>query len=165
MFGAVVGTFHSLPLLAPLFKLIGIGYTGWFVYKFLRSGEKRQSLAAQIRQFRQQMSDPVIEIDLSTTPMPNLAPNPAPNQMFAGVVGTIQVLIPLVGVVDTEVLSAKLQKDLSKAEAEVQSLSQRLENANFVDKAPAEVVQSARTALAEAKKQAEILQAQLKQIG
>ncbi|PSB13290.1 hypothetical protein C7B76_20400, partial [filamentous cyanobacterium CCP2] len=76
-------------------------------------------------------------------------------------VGTVQVLIPLAGVVDIEALRAKLQKDLSKVEAEVQSLSQRLSNANFVDKAPADVVQGARDALAEAEKQAELLKERL----
>ncbi|MBW4467062.1 MAG: valine--tRNA ligase [Pegethrix bostrychoides GSE-TBD4-15B] len=166
LFGAVIGTFHSLPLLAPLFKLIGIGYTGWFIYKFLISREKRRELAVQIRQFRKQMADPVTEIDLTAMPVSeaiSITSAPA-DQMFAGVVGTVQVLIPLTGVVDTEVLSAKLQKDLAKAEAEIQSLSQRLGNANFVDKAPIEVVQNARTALAEAEKQAEILKDRLKQL-
>jgi len=101
-------------------------------------------------------------VDSSATE-PAASPNRA-DQMFAGVVGTIQVLIPLTGVVDTAVLSAKLQKDLAKAEAEIQSLSQRLGNANFVDKAPVEVVQNARTTLAEAEKQAEILRNRLKRL-
>ncbi len=166
LFGAVIGTFHRLPLFAPLFKLIGIGYTVWFIYKFLLSAEKRRNLAEQIRQFRRQMAEPVTEIDLAATPVSEVMgiTKTPPDQMFAGVVGTVQVLIPLTGVVDTEVLSAKLQKDLAKAEAEVQSLSQRLGNANFVDKAPAEVVQNARTALSEAEKQAEILQNRLNQL-
>jgi valyl-tRNA synthetase len=81
--------------------------------------------------------------------------------MIAGVVGTVQVLIPLAGVVDVEALRAKLEKDLSKVEAEAQSLSQRLSNANFVDKAPVDVVQGARDALTEAEKQAEILRERL----
>ncbi|HEY9627157.1 MAG TPA: valine--tRNA ligase [Coleofasciculaceae cyanobacterium] len=82
-------------------------------------------------------------------------------QMIAGVVGTIQVLIPLAGVVDMDALKSKLQKDLGKVDAEVQSLTQRLSSPNFVDKAPAAVVQAAREALAEAQKQAEILRDRL----
>jgi valyl-tRNA synthetase len=81
---------------------------------------------------------------------------------IAGVVGTIQVLIPLAGVIDVAVLKAQLEKRLGKAEAEVKSLSGRLSNPSFVDKAPVEVVQGARDTLAEAEKQVEILQARLR---
>jgi len=85
-------------------------------------------------------------------------------QTIVGVVGTVQVLIPLAGVVDVEALGAKLAKDLQKVEADSHSLAGRLNNSNFVDKAPAEVVQGARDALAEALKQAEILRSRLEQL-
>jgi len=85
-------------------------------------------------------------------------------QTIAGVVGTIQVLIPLAGVVDLEALRTKLEKDLKKAEAEVQALSNRLNNPGFVDRAPADVVQTARASLAEAEKQVEILGDRLNQL-
>jgi len=42
---------------------------------------------------------------------------------IAGVIGTVQVLIPLAGVVDVAALRAKLEKSLSKVEAEAKSLS------------------------------------------
>ena len=98
----------------------------------------------------------------SVKPLPSLqsAQQPAP-QMITGVIGTIQVLIPLAGVVDMDALKAKLQKDLGKVEAEIQALTQRLSSPNFVDKAPVAVVQSTRDALAEAEKQAEILRDRL----
>ena len=83
---------------------------------------------------------------------------------IAGVVGTIQALIPLAGVVDVAALRAKIQKDLSKVEAEINSLSNRLNNPNFVNKAPAEVVKGAQDALAEAEKQAEILRERLRRL-
>ena len=78
--------------------------------------------------------------------------------------GTVQVLIPLAGVVDVVALRAKLEKSLSKVEAEVKSLSGRLGNPNFVDKAPPEVVKAAQDALAEAEKQAEILRERLQHL-
>ncbi|NJO48785.1 MAG: hypothetical protein HC840_04100 [Leptolyngbyaceae cyanobacterium RM2_2_4] len=84
--------------------------------------------------------------------------------MIAGVVGTVQVLIPLEGVVDVEALQAKLRKDLAKAESESQILRDRLSNPKFVDKAPADVVQAARGSLAEAEKQAEILRDRLSRL-
>lgn len=82
-------------------------------------------------------------------------------KMIAGVVGTVQVLIPLAGVVDVDALHAKLNKDLTKVEAEIQTLSSRLSNENFTSRAKPEVVEAARAALAEAEKQAEILRSRL----
>lgn len=84
--------------------------------------------------------------------------------VIAGVIGTIQVLIPLTGVVDVEALRAKLKKDIAKLEAEVTALAARLNNPNFVNKAPAEVVQGAREALAEARTQLQILQERLRRL-
>jgi len=92
---------------------------------------------------------------------PDVSPSEDQRQMFAGVSGTIQVLIPLTGLVDIDALKAKLQKDLGKVESEMKSLQGRLKNKGFVDKAPAEVVQGARDSLAEAEKQAELLQERL----
>jgi valyl-tRNA synthetase len=83
-------------------------------------------------------------------------------QSFAGVVGTVEVLIPLGGVVDVSALRAKMEKKLGKVEAEMKSISTRLENPNFVGKATPEVVKGARDAFAEAEKQAQILRDRLK---
>lgn len=82
-------------------------------------------------------------------------------QVFAGVVGTVQVLMPLTGIADLGALRAKIEKQLSKLDGEIQSLSRRLENPGFTSKAPVEVVEGAREALAEAQKQAEILRDRL----
>jgi valyl-tRNA synthetase len=87
-----------------------------------------------------------------------------PEEAVAGVIGTIQVLLPLAGVVDIKAFSAKLAKRLSKIEAEINSLSIRLSKPNFVEQAPPEVVQGARDALAEAEKQAEILRDRLRRL-
>jgi valyl-tRNA synthetase len=85
-------------------------------------------------------------------------------QVIAGVVGTVQALIPLSGIVDIEALHAKLEKNLSKVEGEIKSLTERLNNPNFVNKAATEIVQKAREALAEAQKQAEILRERLQHL-
>lgn len=87
-----------------------------------------------------------------------------PGQTIAGVVGTVQVLIPLAGVVDIPEIRAKIEKRLAKAEAEVKSYSGRLSNPNFVNKAPEAVVQGARDALAEAETQVAILQERLSRL-
>ncbi len=85
-------------------------------------------------------------------------------KLFAGVAGTVQVLIPLDGVVDVATLSAKLEKDLKKIDGEAQSIRNRLGNPGFVSKAPAEVIDTAKAALAELDKQAEILRSRLAQL-
>ncbi|MBV5259458.1 valine--tRNA ligase [Synechococcus moorigangaii CMS01] len=85
-------------------------------------------------------------------------------QAIAGVVGTIQVLIPLEGLVDIPALRAKLEKNLAKVEKEIQSLGGRLNNPGFVNKAPAEVIQGAQAALAEADAQKAILAERLQRL-
>jgi len=88
---------------------------------------------------------------------PSLDAAIADAQLFAGVYGTVQVLLPLAGVVDVDALRSKLQKKREKIQKEIQSLATRLSKPDFVSKASAEVVAGAKAALAEAEKQAEIL--------
>ena len=85
----------------------------------------------------------------------------APRKSLAGVVGTVQVLLPLEGVVDLEALVKKLEKDLGKVEKELKSLQGRLNNPGFVNKAPQEVIDGAQAALSEAETQAQILRDRL----
>jgi valyl-tRNA synthetase len=92
------------------------------------------------------------------------APTLASQKKIAGVFGTVQVLIPLAGVVDVNALRSKLEKDLKKIDAEIQSITARLNNSGFVSKAPADVVQTAQNALAEAQQQADILRARLAEL-
>ncbi len=87
-----------------------------------------------------------------------------PQSVAAGVVGTIQVLMPLAGLVDFEALRAKLHKDIAKLEKEAQGIRSRLDNPNFTDKAPADVVQTNRDQLAELETQIQLLQDRLTQL-
>ena len=84
-----------------------------------------------------------------------------PPQAFVGVVGTVQILVPLQGVVDLAVLRTKLERKLGKVEGEVKALTGRLNNPKFVSKAPDDVVRGAKGALTEAQKQVEILRDRL----
>ncbi len=84
-----------------------------------------------------------------------------PGQVTAGVTGTVQILIPLTGLVDVAALQAKLQKKLDKVEKDIKSLKGRLNNPGFVNKAPESVIDGAKNDLAEAEKQAEILRERL----
>jgi valyl-tRNA synthetase len=178
---AAIGAIDSIILISPLLKLIGVGYTVWFLSRNALFASDRQrfgvGIASWIKQIIGQLAESFEPLPApsstdsltSGSPVADSTPSASlseissksQEQMFAGVVGTVQVLIPLAGVVDIEALKAKIQKDLSKVEAEVQSLTQRLSNPKFVDKAPTNVVQGARDALAEAEKQADILKERL----
>ena len=70
-------------------------------------------------------------------------------------------MIPLTGLVDVDALKAKLQKKLDKVEKDIKSLSGRLNNPGFVNKAPENVIAGAKNDLAEAQKQAEIIKERL----
>jgi valyl-tRNA synthetase len=80
---------------------------------------------------------------------------------IAGVVGPIEVLIPLQDLVDVEALKDKYQKKLAKIEKEVESISSRLNNPTFVGKAPESVIAGAKANLAEAETQGSILRSRL----
>ena len=183
----VINTLENIVLVGLLLRLIGMVYTAWFVSQNLLYASKRQQTWATLKQWRQEVlgdgktwlesraivspeesavtpgaqsiSNTVDSLEAIKTEQPALAP-----KLFAGVVGTVQVLIPLTGLIDIDALKAKLEKDLAKVDSEIKSLTGRLSNPGFVEKAPEEVVQGARNALAEAKTQASILTSRLEML-
>ena len=84
-------------------------------------------------------------------------------ESIVGVVGTVQVLMSLVGV-DIAQFVAKLERILRKLEGSISSSQSRLNNEGYVKKAPPEVVATARAELEESLKQQEILKAHLAQL-
>jgi CAAD domains of cyanobacterial aminoacyl-tRNA synthetase len=52
---AVLDALNDIPLLAPTFELIGIGYTAWFVYRYLLQESSRQELLAEIESLKDQV--------------------------------------------------------------------------------------------------------------
>ncbi|MCY7331465.1 MAG: valine--tRNA ligase, partial [Pseudanabaena sp. CAN_BIN31] len=88
----------------------------------------------------------------------------ATEEAIAGVVGTVQAIVSLVGVVDIGQLVAKLERTLKKLEGAIASSQGRLNNEGYVKKAPPEVVATARLELEESLKQQEILKARLAQL-
>ncbi|MBW4570178.1 MAG: valine--tRNA ligase [Tolypothrix carrinoi HA7290-LM1] len=148
----VADEINDIPLLGTFFQMVGLVYTTWFVSQNLVMAKARQKLWGAWFKPTTDTNMRVIE-----SPQPQET-----TEAIAGVVGTVQVLLPLTGVVDIEALSGKIQKRLSKIEGEINSLTTRLNNPKFVDKAAAEVVQATRDALAEAEKQAEILRDRLR---
>jgi glutamyl-tRNA synthetase len=52
---AVIESLNDIPLLAPTFELIGIVYSGWFVYRYLLRASDRQQLWAEIQAWKEQL--------------------------------------------------------------------------------------------------------------
>ena len=72
-------------------------------------------------------------------------------------VGEMKILIPLAGLIDKDAESARLEKEIAKDEASLDKTLSRLDNPNFSDKAPKDVVDGVR-------KNAEELQTKVKQL-
>lgn len=52
---AVLDSINDIPLLAPVFELVGIGYTAWFVYRYLLKVETRKELGAELQSLKGQV--------------------------------------------------------------------------------------------------------------
>lgn len=246
-FVAALNAINELPLLPTIFELIGMGYSGWFVYRYLLKASQREELKKILQELKTEfigsskadkksenlnissaicqessseiisIIDPKLEADFeliigairtvrNLRAEADIKPKVKVNailqtqsskeqqilkqgqtyiqelgkveeltiteqltgnegQTIAGVVGTVQVLMPLAGVVDLAAFQTKLQKKLVKVEKEIQGFQRNLNNPNFVNRAEPEVVENTRISLAEAEKQAEILQERLSQLG
>lgn len=51
----VLDALNDVPLVAPFFELVGIGYTAWFVYRYMLKASDRQELLAEIEALKQQV--------------------------------------------------------------------------------------------------------------
>jgi valyl-tRNA synthetase len=79
-------------------------------------------------------------------------------------VGEMKILIPLAGLIDKDAELNRLQKEIGKIQANVDKTTAKLVNKNFVDKAPAAVVEKERARLAEMTKSIEQLKEQAEKI-
>jgi valyl-tRNA synthetase len=93
-----------------------------------------------------------------------LDPKPAAGQLLGIVDSDAQVSLT-VPQQSLEALRVRLEKDLAKAEKEIQGLAGRLANPNFAGKAPPEVVAECRANLAEAEAQAALARGRLQGLG
>ena len=51
---AVLDAINDIPLLSPLFELVGIGYATWFISRYLVKASTRQELADEIQFLKNQ---------------------------------------------------------------------------------------------------------------
>ncbi|XP_073026130.1 protein CURVATURE THYLAKOID 1A, chloroplastic-like [Primulina eburnea] len=52
----VVSAVNSVPLLPKIMELVGLGYTGWFVYRYLLFKSSRKELATDVEELKKKIS-------------------------------------------------------------------------------------------------------------
>jgi hypothetical protein len=52
---AVLGAINDLPLFSSLFELIGMGYSAWFIYRYLLKASAREQLANEFSSLKEQV--------------------------------------------------------------------------------------------------------------
>lgn len=52
---AILDALNDIPLVAPTFELIGIGYSAWFIYRYLLKASTRQELTSEITTLKSQV--------------------------------------------------------------------------------------------------------------
>lgn len=87
-----------------------------------------------------------------------------PENAAVSVVGSIEVYVPLQGLIDFEKEKARLKKEELRLEAELKSLSGRLKNREFLSKAPEDVVAGQKARKTEVEEQIKKLKDNLKEI-
>lgn len=52
---AILDAINDIPLLSPLFELVGMGYSAWFIYRYIWRAENRQELATDFNSLKEQV--------------------------------------------------------------------------------------------------------------
>ncbi|PSB15821.1 hypothetical protein C7B61_13855 [filamentous cyanobacterium CCP1] len=52
---AVLDAINDIPLLSPLFELVGMGYSAWFIYRYVWKAENRQELVNDFNSLKAQV--------------------------------------------------------------------------------------------------------------
>ncbi|MBD2294974.1 CAAD domain-containing protein [Anabaena sphaerica FACHB-251] len=52
---AILDAINGVPLLAPIFEIVGIFYAIWFTFRYLIKAETRQELTQKVSSFKQQL--------------------------------------------------------------------------------------------------------------
>ena len=115
-------------------------------------GEQDRELAATCETFLRSMAgiDELSWLDGGEAPVSSM-----------GVVGEMEVLVPMAGLIDAQAEIARLTKEVSRLEGDIKRTEGKLSNEKFVSKAPAEVVDKEKAKLADAKATLERLQTQI----
>lgn len=52
---AILDAINDIPLLSSLFELVGMGYSAWFIYRYIWKAENRQELSNDFNTLKQQI--------------------------------------------------------------------------------------------------------------
>ena len=52
---AVLSALNDIPLLSPMLELIGLGYSAWFIYRYLWRASSRKELASDFNALKEQV--------------------------------------------------------------------------------------------------------------
>jgi valyl-tRNA synthetase len=102
----------------------------------------------RIRQTLQKWSRYLVPLaGLGSLEVRESGPRPAQAAPFVG--STMEIFIPLAGLIDVKEERGRLSKEIARVTADLEGLSRKLDNPNFVSKAPAEVVEKDRARMKE----------------
>jgi len=79
-------------------------------------------------------------------------------------IGDLEILVPMAGLIDTKAEANRLKKDIDKQKQELSRVEGKLKNEKFVSKAPAEVVEKEKSKMAGLSSAISRLEAQLEKI-
>ncbi len=68
LLGAILSVATSIPVLSPLFELVGVIHTGWFVYSQLLTATQRQEFSQKVSRFKRELlgqAEEVLDTDKS----------------------------------------------------------------------------------------------------
>lgn len=88
-----------------------------------------------------------------------------PDDAISAQAGSMTLMVPLADLIDPVAEIEKLQKQLAQLETERERLRTKLQNRNFIGKAPSQIVQKERDKLSEAETAAGRLVEQIERIG
>ncbi len=96
-------------------------------------------------------SRPYLDFLARTESVTVLEPGQEPPESALALVGEMQVLIPMAGLIDKEAELKRLDKEITRLEGDAARTQAKLGNPSFVDKAPAAVVDKERERMAESR--------------
>lgn len=106
-------------------------------------------------------NEPLIKALAKLAEITWLTPSSVTPESATALVGELEILIPIEGLIDKKEESHRLSREISKLSKEAERAEAKLLNPQFVDKAPPEVVDKERTRLSELKMTLEKLEQQL----
>lgn len=87
-----------------------------------------------------------------------------PKGAIQAVVDQITLILPIADIIDLDAEKERLKKQLSKLEDDINKVSQQLDNKNFVERAPSEVIEEKQQQRAEAQSMHDKIRAALQQL-